>query len=157
VNNKMKIAMAGSCKCGKCTFELAAVPRVRLVCHCTICQAFTGKAVSDVMVVLASRAKLIGADNIKFESYKKFRLPPPNLRRGRCTTCLQPVVEIGGVWPMHIFFVPVANFERPETLSLPEAHLFYEHRQHDVNDGIPKYEGYLDSQMAVAKMIYHAM
>lgn len=157
MNRQMNTVIGGSCDCGRCTFALAEAPSVRLVCHCTLCQAFTGKDFSDVMIVVASEASLRGEDNVAYRNYKKFRLPPPNLRRGRCKTCLAPFLETGGIWPLQVLFIPVANFDDPDRFPLPEAHMFYEHRRHDVDDGVPKHEGYFSSQAALAKMLYHAL
>ena len=155
--NQANYRISGACSCGRCSFELNTVPMVRLICHCTVCQAFTGKAVSDVMIVFARGAKLSGAEHAEYRSYRKYQFPPPNLKRGRCTSCLKPYLEISGIWPLKIYFIPVANFENPDILPAAEGHIFYEHRLEDIDDGIPKHEGYIDSQGALLKMIVHAM
>jgi hypothetical protein len=128
-------------------------PSVRLFCHCTICQAFTGEGFSDVMMVRKSHVKLFVGDNLGYKRYKKHWFPPPNLARGRCRICGKPVLEAGGVWPVRLFFLPAKNFVSSPSLAAPEAHMFYEHRLRDHDDGVPKHEGYFDSQGALVKMI----
>jgi hypothetical protein len=147
----------GACACGTCSFEATAAPKARLICHCTICQAFTGRAYSDVAIYPAARVGFQGEDQTAFRYYKKSRFPPPNLNRGRCKICDRPVVEVFGDGPLKVLFVPAANFARPEQLPAPQAHLFYEHRQRDADDHAPRYEHYVRSQMAILGMILHAM
>jgi hypothetical protein len=97
-------------------------------------------------------------DWINYQKYKKFRFPPPNLSRGRCRKCGKPFIETWGFGRNHVLlFVRAARFERPELLPAPETHMFYEHRVRDIDDGIPKHEGYFASEWAMAKMIVHAM
>jgi hypothetical protein len=155
--NKTHYRARGACACGLCAFELTAMPKVRLICHCTVCQAFTGKAVSDVMIVFARDVKLSGERQAEYRNYRKYRFPPPNLKRGRCTNCLKPYLEIAAIWPLKIYFIPVANFQNPEILPAAAGHIFYEHRLEDIDDGTPKHEGYIDSQGALLKMIIHAV
>jgi hypothetical protein len=147
----------GACACGTCRFEASAAPKARLICHCTICQSFTGRAYSDVAIYPAAKVRLHGEDQIAFRYYKNGRFPPPNLNRGRCKICDRPVVEVFGDGPLKILFVPAANFAQPERLPAPRGHLFYEHRQRDADDATPKYEHYLRSQTAILGMILHAI
>ncbi|ACB96167.1 GFA family protein [Beijerinckia indica] len=150
--------MRASCECGTCVVEAKQAPRVRLNCHCTICQAFTGDTYSDVMVLPASQAVLRNEDQIFYQKYKRFGFPPPNLRRGRCRKCEKPFIETWGFGNYNILlFIRVACIDQKEALPLPEGHLFYEHRFKDINDGIAKHEGYFDSLRALAKMIVHAL
>jgi hypothetical protein len=156
--NDRTYAMRAACDCGTCVVEAKQPPKVRFNCHCTLCQAFTGDAYSDMMVVPASRAVVKNEDWINYKKYKKFRFPPPNLSRGRCRKCGKPFIETWGFGRNHVLlFVRAARFERPELLPALEAHMFYEHRVRDIDDGIPKHEGYFASEWAMAKMIVHAM
>lgn len=146
------------CDCGTCAIETQQVPTVRLNCHCTICQAFTGEAYSDMMIVPASRAVIHHEDRIDYRMYKRLRFPPPNLRRGRCSSCGKPFVETWGFGRRHVLlFVRTVRFERPDLMPAPEAHMFYEHRVGDIDDNVPKHGGYVESQRALARMIAHAM
>lgn len=145
------------CKCGICAIELSQVPKARLICHCKTCQIFTGQCISDVVIVPQNRGEFFGREYIVFNKYKKFRFPPPNLNRGKCVKCSRPVVETVGIQPLTILFIPSRNFEDYDILPAPSGHIFYESRRRDMNDGLPKYEGYLSSQMAIAKWLLKAM
>lgn len=148
--------MRGSCECGACTFETSSIPRARLICHCTICQAFTGRPFNDVVIVPGSKMTLHNEAGILFRKYKRFRFPPPNLNRGRCSTCGVPVVETFGSGLARLLFVPVRTFLETAPLPAVEGHIFYEHRQQDAHDAAPKHEGYFPSQAAIARMIVHS-
>jgi hypothetical protein len=151
-------AARAQCDCGTCVIEIKKAPTVRLNCHCTICQAFTGVAYSDVMVVPAEQAVIKNEDWITYKKFRKYRFPPPNLARGRCRNCGKAFVETWGFGSRHVLlFVRYVCFEHPEGFPPPEAHMFYEHRVKDADDNVPKYEGYFPSEWAMAKMIVHAL
>jgi hypothetical protein len=95
MNTDILSPMHGSCDCGTCAFEVRTTPAARFICHCTICQAFTGKPFFDVTVLRAKDVVWTNADHI---SFNKYRLPP-NINRGRCRECGKPVVEVGGFGP----------------------------------------------------------
>ena len=66
----------GSCECGTCSFDVRVTPTARFICHCKICQAFTGKPYSDVIVLPAKHVELANADQISFKKYRP--LPTSN-------------------------------------------------------------------------------
>ncbi|MDC0743576.1 GFA family protein [Polyangium mundeleinium] len=134
-----------TCECGACQFEVGAAPAVRFFCHCTICQAYNGKPFADVTVL---RAKHVEVNDWSQIAFKKYR-PPPNINRGLCKTCGKPAIEYVGFGPAKIIFVPSINFKRQELLPPPVMHIFYHRRLNDAADDLPKYSGYLRSQMAV--------
>ena len=138
-----------NCECGACKFEIDAAPAARLICHCTICQAFTGKPFSDVTILRARSVDISGAENIAF---RKYRLPP-NISRGLCKRCGKPAIEFGGFGPARIAFIPSSNFNRKNLLPPVGMHIFYHRRQSDAVDELPKYNGYLRSNLAVVKLI----
>ncbi|WP_152223189.1 GFA family protein [Pseudomonas sp. SCB32] len=138
-----------SCECGACRFEVAAVPAARFVCHCRLCQAFTGKAFSDVTILRASGVEVIGAENIAFRKYR----PPPNISRGLCRHCGKPAIEFGGFGPVKIAFIPSSNFSRKDLLPPVVMHIFYHRRTSDALDDLPRYSGYLRSNLAVARLV----
>jgi len=151
------IAMRAACECGRCVVEFKEAPKVRLNCHCTICQEFTASPFSDVVVIPAYRARLRGEDSIVFRKYRRFRFPPPNLSRGRCKHCGQAFVETWGVANTPVLlFVRAVWINHPELLPVPESHLFYEHHVKDMDDGIPRHEGYFASEWSMARMIVHS-
>jgi len=137
--------------------EAREIPRVRFRCHCTICQAFTGNAYSDVIILPASRATIRNEPAIAYKKYKKFRFPPPNLNRGRCKICGFPFIETWSLGPFNVLlFIRTASCERRDILPAISADLFYERRVADIEDGLPKHTGYFDSQRALARMILRA-
>ena len=143
----------GACECGTCAFDLNIVPSVRFICHCTICQAFTGKSYADMTIVRAKYLKLTNADKISFKKYR----PPPNIDRGLCLNCKKPVVEFGGFGALKWAFIPASNFESQELLPMPQINIFYDQHLKDASDNLPKHSGYLRSQLAIGKMMMSTM
>lgn len=143
------LPLRGACDCGTCSFETRKAPKARFVCHCTICQAFTGKPYSDVSVIFARDVVIENADHIKF---KKYRLPP-NLNRGRCDECGKPIVETAGFGPVKICFIPSNTFFAPERLPPVAMHVFYHRRLHNAKDSLPKHSGYWASELAIGRLL----
>jgi hypothetical protein len=144
----LRSPLHGACTCGTCSFE-TKVPTVRFICHCLICQAFNGKPFSDVTVIRAREVTLHNAGHISFKKYR----PPPNLNRGRCMDCGKPVVETAGAGPLKLMFIPSDTFAAPELLPPAQMHIFYHRRVSDVQDDLPKHEGYWRSQLAVGRLL----
>ena len=142
------LPLGGSCECGDCSFEVHASPKARFRCHCLICQSFNGKPFADVVAVRAKDVVLKNAGNISFAKYR----PPPNFNRGVCRTCGKPVVEVAGIGPFKVMFIPVSNFELPDRLPPVRVDIFYHRRVHDMSDSLPKYCGYFSSELAVGKL-----
>ncbi|NIY84382.1 GFA family protein [Vibrio hepatarius] len=140
-----------TCQCGACSFELAESTAVaRFICHCTICQQFNNNRFADVTLFKAKALQSSSYDNVEF---KKYRLPP-NINRGVCKLCGEPALEIGGVGPVKIAFIPTNNFKDSGELPPPAIHMFYHRRIEDIVDDLPKYEGYVSSELAVMKLMY---
>jgi len=144
------------CDCGSCSVESKTLPKSRIRCHCTICQSFTGSAYSDVVLLPGFRAKISNPDLIQYKMFKKFRFPPPNLRRGRCAKCGKALVETWGSGPVKMLFVRSVCVEKPDLLPPVEADVFYEHHLFDADSQTPKFEGYYQSQYAIVTAIAHA-
>ncbi|WP_343616679.1 hypothetical protein [Novosphingobium sp.] len=49
------LTWCGFCPCGTYCFMLSEAPGVRLICHCTICQAVTCQSISDVIPMPARK------------------------------------------------------------------------------------------------------
>lgn len=139
----------GACSCGACQFQVHAQPLARFICHCTICQAYTGQAFSDVTLL---RAKHVTVSNMDKIAFKKYRLPP-NIARGSCLSCGKPVLEFGGFGPLKLAFIPTSNYIAPQNLPPAAMHIFYHRRVAAVDDTLPKYSGYLNSEWAVARLL----
>ena len=139
----------GSCECGTCAFDLNIVPSARFICHCTICQGFTGKLYADMTIVRAKHLKLTNAYQISFKKYR----PPPNINRGLCLNCKKPVVEFGGIGTLKWAFITASNFESQVLLPMPKMHLFYDQHLKSTSDDLPKHSGYIRSQLAICGMM----
>lgn len=140
----------GYCSCKANSFVVNAKPIARFVCHCTICQAYTGKPSSDVTVLLAKDVDALSIGKTKFKRWKL----PPNIRRGTCTQCHKPSIEFGfGV----LAFVPTANYSHPEALPAPSMHIFYDSRVADVADDLPKHGGFVKSQVVLSAELMHGL
>jgi hypothetical protein len=141
--------LIGGCTCGSFSFKTHKVPATRFVCHCLLCQAFTGKAFSDVCVMLSHQITLNGTENL---THKKYRLPP-NIDRARCDKCGDPAMETMGFRPLQLVFIPSPNFANAQRLPPPSMHIFYNRRVADAVDSLPKYEYYWPSELAVIKKV----
>lgn len=140
-----------SCTCGRTQFEISGEPRLRMLCHCTICQRFNQAAYADVLVFKTKQVNAPDLSTVEFKTYKA----PPNVQRGICLHCQQPAIE---VFDMPLFpkltMVPAGMFAADAQLPSPVAHMFYEHRQQDATDGLPKRTGFLSSQMSFFKRLW---
>lgn len=136
-----------SCSCGANTFSFTHAPIAHFVCHCQMCQQYTGKAFSDVVVFLKQDVTDL---NIAQSTFKRFKLPP-NIRRGVCNVCAKPSIEFGIL--DQLVFVPKANLKDVSQIPPESMHIFYHRRQQDVADDLPKYNGFVLSQTVASKLI----
>ena len=139
--------LAAGCACGANRYTLTAPPVARFICHCTICQRYTGRAYSDVTVLLK---RDIGDLLLESTDFKRWKLPP-NIRRGTCSRCHQPSIEFGIA--DQLAFVPTDNLQHPEQLPSPSLHAFYDSRVADVADDLPKLGGFLASQVGLSRLL----
>lgn len=139
--------LQASCQCGKSHFSVKTRPLARFVCHCEVCQRFTGKAYSDVTVVLSKDVELTDISSTQFKRYKA----PPNIRRGICSACHKPSIEFGII--DQLAFIPSPNYQDSSSLPPPSLHAFYHRRVCDVEDAAPKYEGFIKSQVAIISLL----
>lgn len=147
------LPMQARCECGACVVTVKKPLKARFVCHCLYCQAFTGQAYSDVTSVRGGDLTLTGAGHVRYKTYRRL---PPNLARGRCVHCDQPIIESIGAGPFETFFIPSRTFDRPELLPAPAMHAFYNRRVADVPDTLPKHSGYWPSQLAIIGLLAKA-
>ncbi|MEM6302643.1 MAG: GFA family protein [Pseudomonadota bacterium] len=129
-------------------------PRLRMFCHCTICQRFNAAPYADIAIFRHEEVEMDSVSSIDFQRYKS----PPAVDRGRCRSCGQPFVEylklpIGPA----IAFVPSAVLEPYIVLPAPEFRLFYDKRIDDADDDLPRYSGFWRSQIAAVRAIYPAL
>tara|TARA_R110002072_G_scaffold140765_8_gene285235 strand:- start:25354 stop:25713 length:360 start_codon:yes stop_codon:yes gene_type:complete len=82
--------------------------------------------------------------------FTKHRLPP-SVNRGVCPSCNSPVVAFLPLAPTFgLAFIPAENFSEVFELPKPILHSFYDRRVGDVDDQLPKFNGYWPSQWALA-------
>jgi hypothetical protein len=145
-----RIQQACACPCGASRFEVSGRPLVRLLCHCTICQAFNRQPYADVTAFWAGSITLRVGHQIEFKRYR----PPPAARRGHCRSCSAPVVEFLRLAPfVQLAFVPSKLFPDQGALPPPALHIFYHRRLGDIADDLPKVSGYWASELAVMKRV----
>jgi len=135
-----------SCPCGASTFDVHTKPLTRFFCHCLICQSLYQKPFADFTVMLSSNVSLHDTSQIKFDRYRR----PPALRRGVCITCKHPVIGYLRLAPfIQLAFVASSHYPDHSSLPPPQAHIFYHRRTADINDDLPKHQGYFRSELAV--------
>ncbi|MGP4952550.1 GFA family protein [Psychrobacter sp. T6-1] len=137
----------GSCSCYSNTYTINHAPIGRFICHCTICQEYTGKAYNDVTVLFKSDLSELDINKTRFRRWKL----PPNINRGLCKRCHKPSVEkaMGGA----LMLVPTDNYPNVDALLDPTMHLFYDSRVEDIEDDLPKYTGFAQSQTMIVKAL----
>lgn len=141
------IPQEGSCSCYSNTYTINHTPIARFICHCSICQEYTGQAYNDVTVLLKPDVSDLKLIRTKFRRWKL----PPNIKRGLCTRCNKPSIEmaIGG----SLILIPTNNYPDIVALPAPTMHLFYNRRVEDMDDDLPKYDGFMQSQTMMLKAL----
>ena len=142
-----------ACSCGHAEFRVRAAPLFRFLCHCTLCQRFNDAAFADVVVYRAADLEDPPNGSVEFETLR----PPPNVQRGRCAKCGNPAVEkfLPPLLPK-LKMVPRSMHGPDAQLPAPVAHMFYDTRVTEAEDELPKYQGYLKSQLAFGKYLVAA-
>ena len=139
-----------SCPCGASSFETTAPPVLRFFCHCQICQKLYQQPFADATVLRLSDVVLPQSHKIQFNKYRKF----VGIERGLCAECNKPVLAITGSGSKGLAFVAAQNFSNKDVLPEPEMHIFYGSRAADIADELPKYKGYVMSQIAVLRSLF---
>jgi len=138
------------CACDTTQFRVTGKPLFRMLCHCSICQRFNAADYADVVVYAAASVELPPEGAVHFETYK----PPPNVKRGKCAKCEQAAIEVfdAPLFPK-LTIVPFAMHDDSSSLPAASGHIFYDKRRADAADDLPKYEGFLRSQLAFGKQL----
>jgi hypothetical protein len=143
-----------SCQCRKSKVLVSGEPILRFNCHCKICQKVYGKPFADIVAV---KSKQISQPLNQLIQFTKHRLPP-SVNRGVCSYCQNPVVALLPLAPFFgLAFVPSENFPEGFILPEPRLHSFYDSRVADIDDSLPKINGYFASQWAVASHFLAAL
>ena len=146
---------SGGCACGAVRFGLHGRPLLRLFCHCTICQSFNQAPFADVTVLRARDVTLAQPEGVAFRTFR----PPPAVRRGTCRVCDKPAIEYLWLPPVpRLAIIPSANLDGGAgALPAPALHVFYDRRVADIDDALPRYDGYLRSQLAISRRLVSAL
>jgi hypothetical protein len=138
------------CSCGKARFNVRGHPMFRGFCHCTICQAYNDAPYADITLFRAKHVDMPRAGSVEYKTYRA----PPAVQRGKCIACGRPAVEFIHIFPMpKLIIVPSANILDPALVPKPALHIFYDSRVADVDDDLPKFQGYLSSQLAFGRQL----
>ena len=144
----------GHCACGEATFDVHGKPLLRAFCHCTICQAYNQAPYADITLFRSSDVTMPQKENADFRAHKF----PPVLQRSTCISCGKAVLEYLQVPPLpKIIIVPSRNIDDKALIPELSLHIFYDTRVADIQDELPKYSGYLKSQLAFNRKIMAAL
>lgn len=144
----------GHCHCAATKIAVHGKPLVRGYCHCTICQKFNQAPFADITIFRARDVQFTNENTVEFRAYRA----PPLLQRGECTGCHHPAIEFLHLPAMpKLAMLPSANIDAPELTPSPALHIFYGTRVADMDDGLPKYNSYISSQIAFGRRILAAL
>lgn len=134
---------SAQCACGKNQFTLFNNALLRVICHCEICQQFNEAPYADILIFNAKDVELPENHSVEFKAYTN----PPMVQRGKCKDCHKPAIELLDM-PMApaLRIIPVGNLVDKQSLPKVDMHSFYHRRIVDVDDGAPKYSGFIKSQ-----------
>lgn len=139
-----------ACTCGTSTFAASGSPLFRAICHCGICQRFNKADYADILIFRGAAITVQDDSAVIYAAHKS----PPLVLRGTCTACGMPAIERLRIPLMpRLTIVPTRNINTAATLPDPALHMFYEARVQDVHDDLPKYSGYLRSQIAFSRAL----
>ena len=137
------------CDCGQVSLDISGPPLFRIVCHCSICRAYNEAPYADLLVYRARDVSLPEPGLVRARAWR----PPPNVRRGTCTRCGKPALERFRAPPLpSLTMFSSANLQG--ALPPVAAHMFYDSRIADVDDGLPRHSGYWPSQWAFLKLVF---
>ena len=148
----MSALLSARCGCGTVRLQFRN-PLLRVRCHCTICQRVNAAPSGDPVLVWRHQVEQVdGADALV---WSRTRWLPVHVNRGSCGSCGELIYE-------HVAFTPFSfvigkTFEQPAALPPVAGHLFYDRRVADVDDDLPKPEGYLASQLGFVRWAIHAL
>jgi len=122
----------------------------RTYCHCTFCQASTGKAYADDIITLAKDVNVDGGGAITFTKNKA--LFP--MQRGICQQCNAPVISYSTILPgLKIAVMPTQLCIPLDITPKAVAHVFYHRKTREIEDKLPKFNSYFSSQLVTVKFV----
>ena len=141
------------CSCGEVKFTVTGKPLLRAFCHCTICQKYNQAAYADITLFRAKDVIMPRPGSVKFSAYKK----PPAAQRGKCVVCGKPALETLKLTMLDIVIIPSVNVQDKSFVSDPQLHIFYDTAVTAMDDNLPKYSGYLKSQLAFSYQLIKSL
>lgn len=145
---------SGQCECGENKFKISGKPILRAICHCEICQEFNSAPFGDITIFKTKDIDLPKDNTVVFKAYTT----PPMVQRGKCKSCGKPTIEFLKM-PLSpaLTIVPTKNLSNQQDVLEPSFHSFYHRRKADADDNLPKYSGFLRSQVGFMTRLIGAM
>jgi|GEM_PF-478309 len=142
---KLMLNAENYCTCGIVSAKPKAKPLERFACHCETCRQHTGQAFSDECLFWFDDVKGAEEDELLFEKQSKFT----PLSRGVCRACGKPAISVLSVTSsLKFVLLPSVLLTASDELPPLSAHVFYHRCVSEIQDNVPKYRGYLASQLA---------
>jgi hypothetical protein len=142
------------CSCGKVQFGVHGRPLMRGFCHCTICQTFNQAPYADITLFRGTDVDLPGSQLVEYRTYRA----PPAVQRGKCRACGRPAVEYLRILALPtLVIVPSANLLDRSLIPKADLHIFYDRRVADIDDDLPKFQGYFASQGAFGRKLVSSL
>jgi len=133
-----------SCYCGKASYKVEGDPIFSLYCHCTICQRIHGCPFIHALHYTSKAFTWTHTDPDAVFIQSAPGLPWIEWRCRSCFGFIGAESPTEGRWSLR-----GAHFRRNAKglienwdLIKPTGHMFYDTRMLDVDDGLPKWEGY---------------
>ncbi len=113
----MPVAIPGSCHCGSVRFDLDAVPRMAVNCHCTICRKINGGAFSTYASIPESKIRMVqGAELLSRYDFSE------NARKHFCSKCGTPIYNTNRLYP-GLCMVYLGSLNDPQQI-VPAVNIF---------------------------------
>lgn len=126
-----------NCNCGCVELLVLGTPMACAYCHCPSC-----RNLYDLPVLSATAWKRNSVRIVKGQEFiEEYRHPTKQMSINFCRSCGTTVL---GTNRLDLVVIRTSLIAKgmggvlPDALA-PEFHLFYQHREVDINDGLPKY------------------
>ena len=130
-------SISGRCHCGGISFSLINA-RGSLYCHCSICRRTTGAPFIAAVSVKPQDADLTCAEDVSLEAYATSSY----LTRHRCSRCGSSIfnaIRMSNGVKLDNFMVGLLD---EPSVPARTHHIYYADRIIDIEDGLPKFDGF---------------
>ena len=114
---------------------------MRAFCHCSLCKKFNNKEYADIRVFKRSDLIEFPKGNVDY-----IQLKSNGIFRGTCHECKEPAIEVLKVPLLPQFVIVPDNMLHGSSKDPSDLHIYYESRESDAEDNIPKYKSHIVSQ-----------